>query len=213
MDQNINFEQALDGWLLQIQQEVPQFVLDASNKALAASLLAYFAGSRAKCHELGIKPQKGLFLLGPVGCGKSTLMRWFAHHATDQKYSVLSCWQVVRKYEQEGPNVLQSYGWQSFRKKPSGYGMALQYDQPITYCFDDLGAEPSYLRYGQPIQVMEEILLDRYEHFVRYGMKTHLTTNLNAQELEQRYGERLRSRLREMCNLISFSTDAPDRRK
>jgi len=43
--------------------------------------------------------------------------------------------------------------------------------------------------------------------------KTHATTNLNAHELEDRYGNRVRSRMREMFNLIAFEINSIDKRK
>ena len=61
--------------------------------------------------------------------------------------------------------------------------------------------------------MLAEILLDRYDKFVTHHMRTHLTSNLNAPELETLYGDRLRSRLREMCNVLSFPATAPDRRR
>ena len=54
---------------------------------------------------------------------------------------------------------------------------------------------------------------DRHDRFVTHQMRTHLTSNLNAPELEQLYGDRLRSRLREMCNVLIFPATAPDRRR
>ncbi|PKP13089.1 MAG: hypothetical protein CVU08_07185 [Bacteroidetes bacterium HGW-Bacteroidetes-3] len=67
---------------------------------------------------------------------------------------------------------------------------------------------------------MGEILLSRYDVFkksmeVAEGAeaKTHITTNLNAYELETHYGGRIRSRLREMFNLISFDHSSADKRK
>ena len=42
--------------------------------------------------------------------------------------------------------------------------------------------------------------------------KPHITTNLNAVELEKRYGNRVRSRLRAMFNLIGFDEDSKDKR-
>jgi hypothetical protein len=39
------------------------------------------------------------------------------------------------------------------------------------------------------------------------------TTTLNAQELENRYGNRVRSRLKSMFNLISFDKNSVDKRK
>ncbi|NEW80482.1 MAG: ATPase, partial [Gelidibacter sp.] len=45
----------------------------------------------------------------------------------------------------------------------------------------------------------------------RIHSKTHITTNLNAEELETRYGSRVRSRLREMLNVVAF--DSKDKRQ
>jgi hypothetical protein len=42
--------------------------------------------------------------------------------------------------------------------------------------------------------------------------KTFATTNLNAKELEDRYGNRVRSRMRQMFNLLAFEQTAKDRR-
>ena len=41
---------------------------------------------------------------------------------------------------------------------------------------------------------------------------THLTTNFNSSEIEQIYGPRVRSRMREMFNLVSFSNNSGDKR-
>ena len=51
---------------------------------------------------------------------------------------------------------------------------------------------------------MAEILISRYEHFVENKSVTHITTNLSATEIEKVYGNRLRSRMRSMFNLITF---------
>jgi DNA replication protein DnaC len=80
------------------------------------------------------------------------------------------------------------------------------------HCFDDLGAEQSLKYYGNECNVMGEILLSRYEYFVSHDMLTHITTNLSATEMEDLYGNRVRSRLREMFNLIAFGESAKDKR-
>lgn len=51
---------------------------------------------------------------------------------------------------------------------------------------------------------MAEILISRYEHFVENKSVIHITTNLLAIEIEKVYGDRLRSRMRNMFNLITF---------
>lgn len=64
---------------------------------------------------------------------------------------------------------------------------------------------------------MGEILLSRYDAFTHPEQsrrtKTHLTTNLSASEIEQFYGNRIRSRLREPFNLIAFPNHTKDKRK
>jgi hypothetical protein len=45
---------------------------------------------------------------------------------------------------------------------------------------------------------MGEILLTRYDLGISAGMITHASTNQSASELEQLYGNRLRSRMRQM---------------
>jgi hypothetical protein len=43
-------------------------------------------------------------------------------------------------------------------------------------------------------------------------VQTHITTNLSASEIENAYGNRVRSRMRAMLNLISFDKATPDKR-
>jgi hypothetical protein len=59
---------------------------------------------------------------------------------------------------------------------------------------------------------MGEILLSRYDLFLHNKIKTHATTNLNANELEERYGNRVRSRMRQLFNLIAFDKMSIDKR-
>lgn len=59
---------------------------------------------------------------------------------------------------------------------------------------------------------MAEILTSRYEHFIENNAITHITTNLSASEIEKAYGNRVRSRLRQMFNLIAFDSNTKDKR-
>jgi hypothetical protein len=45
------------------------------------------------------------------------------------------------------------------------------------------------------------------------AIATHGTTNLNADEIEERYGNRVRLRMRELFNLIAFDKNCRDKRK
>ncbi|MBG7631202.1 MAG: hypothetical protein IZT56_12335 [Bacteroidetes bacterium] len=98
----------------------------------------------------------------------------------------------------------------------TGFEVLEIYSDTKNYCFDDLGVEPMGSHYAKECNVMGEILLSRHELFSQPLQNrketTHLTTNLNAKELEKIYGSRVRSRLREMFNLISFDSASVDKR-
>ena len=200
-------------FLLYAQSKVPNFTIDATNQPVIVALLAYFCGNDVQCQNRGINPQKSLLLIGPLGCGKTTLMQLFSTVNHHRRFRLISTRDIARKFVEAGHSILDHYGAKSYKTKHQGYGPVLQYDEPITYCLDDLGTEPSAKHYGNDCNVVAEILLDRYDQFIRRGMVTHATTNLNADELERLYGDRVRSRLREMFNLIYFPEEAPDRRQ
>jgi hypothetical protein len=75
-----------------------------------------------------------------------------------------------------------------------------------------LGVEGSLKYFGNECNVMAEILLSRYDLFVSQKIMTHITTNLTASEIENLYGNRVRSRLRKCSNLISFDTTSEEQK-
>ncbi len=105
----------------------------------------------------------------------------------------------------------------TFTFNASGFEVLEKYNKTKNYCFDDLGVEPTGSHYAKECNVMGEILLSRYDLFCHpecsRRVLTHITTNLNAEELEKRYGSLVRSRLRAMFNLISFGSSSADKRK
>ena len=210
----LSFNDQYQRFVRYAQQRAPNFTVDVTSRPVVTALLAYFLQNRVQCQEQGISLQKGLFLMGSIGCGKTPLMQLFAEGLQNgSHFRVITARDVTRQFLREGYSVIDRYGASSFRTKHLGYGPVLQYDQPLTYCFDDIGAEAATKRYGNDCNVIAEVLLDRYDQFVQRGMITHLTTNLDAEALEDYYGDRVRSRLREMCNLICFPTETEDRRE
>jgi len=74
---------------------------------------------------------------------------------------------------------------------------------------DDLGSEADVIKaFGTSINPMRDLLELRLELFPQ--VKTYITTNLTAKEIESRYGERVASRLEEACAWVHL--DGPDRR-
>jgi energy-coupling factor transporter ATP-binding protein EcfA2 len=165
-------------------------------------LIAYFLKDEPTCFQYGINLNKGILLTGPIGCGKTSLMNLMKYlTATEHKFFVKPCRDISFEFIQDGYQIIHKY---SIGK--------LYQSEPRTYCFDDLGTENNLKYFGNECNVMAEILLSRYDLFISKKLLTHITTNLSATEIEKHYGNRVRSRLREMVNLIAYNKLTPDKR-
>jgi DNA replication protein DnaC len=165
-------------------------------------LIAYFLKEEQDCYQFNIDLEKGILLTGPIGCGKTSLMNLMKYlTATEHKFIVKPCRDISFEFIQEGYEVIHRYS----KGK-------LNQSEPRTYCFDDLGTENNLKYFGNECNVMAEILLSRYDLFISKKLQTHITTNLSATEIETHYGNRVRSRLRQMVNLIAYDKATPDKR-
>jgi energy-coupling factor transporter ATP-binding protein EcfA2 len=201
-----NYEEAWK-WLQQKGNEIHgnKFQLHNEDKPPIFLLLCYFLQDDIAAPQLGLDLQKGILLTGPVGCGKTTLinlMKFFIQKE-NQFFITKPCRDISFEFIQDGFSVIHRYS-----KLPSFGGVG-----GGCFCFDDLGTESSLKYYGNECNVMAEILLSRYDLFIAQNLITHLTTNLSATEIEQLYGNRVRSRMREQFNLIAFDNESEDKRK
>jgi len=175
-----------------------KFKIYESDTDIILKLCYYFIKDKEACDGYGIDIDKGLLLSGPVGCGKTSLMKLLRHIVPHQRsYEIIPCRNVAFGFNHIGFKTIEEYGSTKF------------------FCFDDLGVEPAGRFYGKDLNVMGEVLLSRYDLYIetKRKIKTHATTNLNAEELEERFGNRVRSRMRELFNLIAFDKGAGDKRK
>lgn len=193
--------------LKKIRQTVPGFVIDDQNREIFRLLCLYYSEDPGFEASGEYSLDKGIALIGPVGCGKTTLLRGFAinpHNA----YVEVSCRTVAADYSKHGEDSIKYYSALKVVQPNYYWGQSA-----IGFFFDDLGTEPTTKKhFGNQISVMEEIILNRYD---TPGLKkrTQLTTNLSAEQIEEVYGLRVRSRVREMMNWIDFDVEAADRRK
>lgn len=181
------------------------FSIQNSDHELISKLLTYFFRDAEKAKQYNLNLNKGILLSGPIGCGKTSLM-WLLRHflPAPHRHVMKPCRDVSFDFIKEGYEVLHRYSRKSFYDR-SG--------DPLIYCFDDLGTENSLKYYGNECNVMAEIILSRYDLFISRKQLTHITTNLNSSEIEKIYGNRVRSRMREMFNLIAFDKSSTDKRQ
>ncbi len=173
-----------------------KFKIYKEDREILFKLCNYFIKDIINCKKLNIDPNKGILLIGPVGCGKTSLMKLLQHIVPQHKqYKVIPTRNITFAFNHTGYKTIEHFGNQKF------------------YCFDDLGVEPTGRFFGKDCNVIGEILLSRYDLFLEHKLKTHATSNLNAHELEDRYGNCIRSRMRQLFNLIGFDKQSVDKRK
>ena len=171
------------------------FRIYEEDRDIVLKLCNYMVRDFSSCREQGIDPDKGILLSGPVGCGKTSLMKLVRHLAPHRRpYEMIPARNVAFGFNHIGFKIIEHYGNGRF------------------YCFDDLGVEPMGRHFGKDCNVMGEVILSRYELFLQTAIPTHGTTNLNAKELEDLYGNRVRSRMRKMFNLLAFDKETKDKR-
>lgn len=165
-------------------------------------LICYFLKDEVMATHFNLDLSKGILLSGPVGCGKTTLMTLMRHVAQPNfKFIMKTCRDISFEFIKEGYQTIQKYS--NSNNSSSEYR---------NYCFDDLGVETNLKYFGNECNVMAEIILSRYDLYISKQIITHITSNLSATEIETAYGNRVRSRLREMLNLIAFDMDVEDKR-
>jgi DNA replication protein DnaC len=165
-------------------------------------LVIYAIRDTATMIQLDISPDKALLLSGPVGCGKTSMMFLLNYFCPPQSsYKIKPCREVAFEFAKKGYEALVPYTQKEHKQIKLS-----------TYCFDDLGTEKQIKHFGNECNVMAEIILSRYDSFIHEKSLTHVTTNLSASELEAYYGDRVRSRMRQMFNLIAFDVHSKDKR-
>jgi len=201
-------------WLLKQNKKL---ILDSSSINLFKTLVLYF-NQDPKFETLGenFSLKKGLFLRGVPGLGKTFSLKMFAQDFSNADgfrgssnfliKNFVSTKTIEAEFAGGGYKTLLPY---TKFKKNYFYEDQTENNNNVRACFvfDDLGVENTTVaHFKNEINVMENILMDRYEIFTDQNIKTHLTTNItDSEEIENLYGARVRSRLREMCNVIDLT--------
>lgn len=182
--------------LAQLTKDSPagKWVPDEYNRQVLSDLLKYFEGDETGKYN----PRKGIFLYGPVGAGKTTILRaflslpWQDTHVDDwlnNRTKVISCLDVIANLERQG----------------SGEDVEERY-LTGAYLFDDIGSEPPF-KYAKPgAKPRMGSLLER--RYMRGKGITHFTSNLTPKLISDVYGKRVGDRIDEMCNFVLLKGDS-----
>lgn len=150
--------------------------------------------------------RRGWILTGPVGCGKTTAADWcrWAANKGRPRQEWVQMKNVLDIYD-DIYDVMQREGHMSEDKK-AAYGLTrgeCLHEHSLDLIIDDLGAEPRMaIHFGQRSCPLQEMLMRRYVAYP--DAKTYITTNLTMDEIAREYGDRVRSRLEEMCDVITL---------
>lgn len=189
-----------------VLQQHPQFKVDDRNEKIFSQLCQYFANDPA-FEKNGLCLSKGLLLSGPVGVGKTELLKIFQKNKR-QCFHLISVFEIETYCQKNGVENFKSYtgmvpGW--------GNTPAYFYQKSVGWAFDDIGRESMVFDFGNKSDVVSKIIQDRYANKNRLPFTSlHLTTNLTTAALESRYDYAVKSRLREMFNYLPM--EGKDRR-
>jgi len=192
---------------------VSNFEFSETDKEIYTLLIKYFFQDPTFENIDGYCLNKGFFIHGNVGVGKSLMIKIFrifnSKYLKNQGFAYYLTTDVVQKYQALGEIEYSKHGSQCFKKDLFG---AIDYKKPIMTWYDDLGVENNTVsHFGNTLNLFSDILLKRYDMFISYGMRTIICTNLDGDDIQNIYGMRVRSRLKEMMNLIYYP--GYDRRK
>lgn len=149
-----------------------------------------------KFEHFELDPYKSILLFGLTGVGKTTYIKKLA-----ELIPRLNVYQSTAISLIEAHDINQAYvKW---------YGNGMKGDHPLEYknsydiIIDDLGAEPhKVMAYGTEVFATTDLIVERHQK--RLDLFTHITTNLQPKDIQERYGDRVFSRLVEMCNFVEI---------
>ena len=188
-------------WLSHILMSLePRFDYKKYDMRILNSMLAW-VWYKDNCNELELDYDKGWFLFGSIGRGKSLTMRLMHEYLRS----------VAKRFPQYYKKNKNRFGndWKSASVITNLYakdglpklGPMLEINH--TLFIDELGREPiPASNYGTRMNVMQFVLQMRYD--IRSYSMTHVTTNLSLDDVAKVYGVYIADRCIEMFNFIEF---------
>lgn len=150
------------------------------------------------------KKNKGVCIIGGIGAGKTAMMKVYQRLLKDTPMR----FKLVNGYDLK--DLSEVYTTEQIK---DSYGGGYYGDLYI----DDIGFASGVKRYGNDVNLIRDILIERYDLYISSGYKTHLSSNIitslkndikDTPTLQKLYGERVIDRVKEMCELIIFKGES-----
>jgi len=133
----------------------------------------------------GLNPRKGLLFYGMTGVGKTYSLNRYLSNTKKNPGHQIDAEHIELGVALHGANYFQRF-----------------YQDHMVW--NDLGQEERIMMHmGTSIKPVQTIIMYRHQRFP--FLKTHITTNLSLEDIATRYGDRVFSRLTEMCNFIEVA--------
>lgn len=159
---------------------------------IPANLLRYCA--RYSIHA----EKKGLLLHSGTGTGKTARMNFIA-----EKFGIKLIFSSTffDAYKSSGAEFAAELALVTLKNRLDRYS-----DFSEDLIIDDLGSEPPSANcFGTVVYPLAEIIEQRYIMFSRHGALTHVTSNKTLAQIKEIYGDRVFSRIHEMCYHVNMS--------
>ena len=179
--------------------KIEGFKIDQQNLGTLNALFAYFHGNTGT-----FDLNKGIYLFGEFGAGKTSIMGLFSEYLA--KYFPFSQFgfsnhstEEVIEYFKSGTdergnktNSIEKFVFSSYSGKP------------FQTCFHELGKELNEKYYGTDMdQIINRLMMRRYEVFQKWGTRTHATSNFHPSTLKC-FDSAVLDRFREMFNFVEW---------
>lgn len=161
------------------------------------NLLLYFRGLEQGQISKKFDIDKGIYIYGGTGCGKTLAMEIFKEYTMNNlqtnSFRVVAASDILDRVYKKGINALDE-----FIRSPVTY-------EPINLYIEDFGAGSKTVKFmGNDVEPMGELIMRRYRYWEKYGTLTHVCTNIRPEDFSKHFGPRVRSRLEKMFNHINF---------
>jgi DNA replication protein DnaC len=170
--------------LVSQKRNVSKYIIDDHNRKALNQITYYLVGDSRFNDGL----HKGLFIRGPVGTGKTMPLEIITEVFKLKRFN-------LRIYNAlEVANIMRSSDEAAKKRLLEGY-----------IAIDDVGIEDvEYKVFGSTVRPIFDVISSRYAT----RRFTFITTNLTPSEIEARYGNRVRDRLREMTSQIVLNGES-----